>query len=104
MIDNEGMNLSLIKKLQIALDIVKGIEFMHSMKLIHRDIKSANIVMSNDYHAFITDFGNSKFINDIYHYNNRVQSPPSPVNSPRHQQLDESFIGTRGNYLFFLFY
>jgi len=40
-------------------DIVRGLEYIHSSKVIHRDIKPSNILLSNDNVAKITDFSES---------------------------------------------
>ena len=44
----------------ISLEIIKGIEFLHSKGIIHADLKSKNILLTEDYHVKITDFGVSK--------------------------------------------
>lgn len=48
-------------------DVAKGLEFLHNCGIIHRDVKSANmLVASLEYSASvrikITDFGTSKAI------------------------------------------
>lgn len=38
--------MSLQERLQIALDVVEGIRFLHSQGLLHRDIKLKNVLVS----------------------------------------------------------
>lgn len=49
----------------IAIQILEGIEFIHSKKISHGDIKPNNILLK-DNKVKLTDFGTSKFIEDIY--------------------------------------
>lgn len=49
----------LIKK--FLLDILEGLEYLHSMKVIHRDIKAANILVNHGV-CKLSDFGASKEI------------------------------------------
>lgn len=48
----------------LASDIILGIEYLHSKKMLHRDLKSLNILLcsdaANDWKAKIADFGTSK--------------------------------------------
>lgn len=48
------------KRLNIALDVAKGVEYLHSMaqhSFIHRDLKSANILLDDKFRAKVSDFG-----------------------------------------------
>ena len=46
----------------LALDVASALSYMHSYKVVHRDVKSANIVVGPDYQAFVTDFGTARVI------------------------------------------
>ncbi|KAJ9177878.1 hypothetical protein P3X46_009809 [Hevea brasiliensis] len=52
--------LSWTRRLSIALDVARGVEYLHSMTretFIHRDLKSSNILLDDDFHAKVSDFG-----------------------------------------------
>ncbi|XP_066344941.1 receptor protein kinase TMK1-like [Miscanthus floridulus] len=52
--------LSWKKRLNIALDVARGMEYLHNLghhRFIHRDLKSANILLGDDFRAKVADFG-----------------------------------------------
>ena len=54
--------LSLHDKIQIALDTAIGMNYLHTSKppIIHGDLKSANLLLTHDFHVKVCDFGLSR--------------------------------------------
>lgn len=58
---DEGLEpLGWNKRLTIALDVARGVEYLHSLahqSFIHRDLKPSNILLGDDMRAKVADFG-----------------------------------------------
>ncbi|KAJ7549108.1 hypothetical protein O6H91_07G040200 [Diphasiastrum complanatum] len=54
---NEAHSLPLKIILGMSLDIARGMEYVHSQGVIHRDLKSENLCLEKDLCIKITDFG-----------------------------------------------
>ena len=62
-----GIRLDWKKRLWIALDAARGLSYLHFLAdppIVHRDIKSNNILLDNHLHAKVADFGLSKPMGD----------------------------------------
>lgn len=42
---------------RIALEVAAGVAYLHQQEVIHRDVKSANVLLDADLHAKVSDFG-----------------------------------------------
>ncbi|XP_058093415.1 receptor-like kinase TMK4 [Magnolia sinica] len=66
--ENHGYEiLSWKQRLTIALDVARGIEYLHSLahqSFIHRDLKPSNILLGDDMRAKVSDFGLVKLAPD----------------------------------------
>ena len=51
---------------RIAIDIAKGLVFLHSRRIVHFDLKSPNILLTRDGTAKIADVGMAKFLAKNY--------------------------------------
>lgn len=48
--------------LQIASDIVRGIKYLHSQRIIHRDLKSSNLLLDKHLNVKVGDLGISRVV------------------------------------------
>ncbi|XVF40481.1 hypothetical protein PTKIN_Ptkin01aG0117100 [Pterospermum kingtungense] len=50
-------SLPLPKLIAIALEVARGMEYIHSQGVSHRDLKPENVLIDQDFHLKIADFG-----------------------------------------------
>lgn len=65
------------RALEIALDVASAIGFAHTHKVLHRDLRPANILLTATGLAKVTDFGTSRLLatQDLF-ARTRIGSPP----------------------------
>lgn len=60
----------------ICYNMLKGLDYMHSHKILHRDIKAGNVLITNDGKAKLADFGvSTKLLTTIQKHKTVVGSP-----------------------------
>ncbi|CAA6672844.1 unnamed protein product [Spirodela intermedia] len=65
--DNRSNDLSWSIRLKIALDVAQGLDYLHSFckpPIIHRDVKTTNILLNQSLEAKLADFGLSRLFHD----------------------------------------
>lgn len=55
--------LNLSEVLKFAIDVAKGMEYLHESNIIHRDLKTANLLMDTHQVVKVADFGVARFLN-----------------------------------------
>uniref|UniRef100_G1NHS0 Serine/threonine-protein kinase TNNI3K n=1 Tax=Meleagris gallopavo TaxID=9103 RepID=G1NHS0_MELGA len=67
LLHEQKRTLDLQSKLIIAVDVAKGMEYLHNLTqpIIHRDLNSHNILLYEDGHAVVADFGGNDLMIDL---------------------------------------
>lgn len=72
--------------------ILDAIEYMHSRGVIHRDLKPENVLLDDQMHVKITDFGTAKLLPDPR--DPRPQAADTGQNAGQDDKRAASFVGT----------
>ena len=58
--------LGLDERLRIARDVARVFQFMHALGIVHRDLKSHNILVDDHINIKLCDFGLARFKVSLY--------------------------------------
>jgi len=58
----QQLNLEVEEKIRIARDVAIVFEYMHHLGIVHRDVKSHNVLVDDNFNVKVCDFGLAKFM------------------------------------------
>ncbi|KAK8518266.1 hypothetical protein V6N12_017419 [Hibiscus sabdariffa] len=73
-------------RLEIAIETALALRYLHASDIIHRDVKTNNILLDKDFHVKVADFGLSRlFPTDVTHVSTAPQGTPGYVDPDYHR-------------------
>lgn len=60
-----SVNINLEMRMRIAKDVAQVWGYMHSLGIVHRDLKSHNILIDDNFNVKVCDFGLARFKADL---------------------------------------
>jgi serine/threonine protein kinase len=72
LLNKKSFKMDMPTIIKIAIQVAKGMDFLHSCNLIHRDLKSVNLLIDSEFTIKVCDFGLSRLIDRERHMTGNV--------------------------------
>ncbi|KAJ0433631.1 putative protein kinase RLK-Pelle-WAK-LRK10L-1 family [Helianthus annuus] len=74
-------------RMKIAIETASALAYLHASEIIHRDVKTDNILLDNTFCVKVADFGLSRLVpNNVTHVSTAPQGTPGYVDPQYHQR------------------
>ena len=77
-IHNDALDLSYGLRIKLAQDVARGMAFLHDGNMLHRDMKSLNVLIDENWVAKVADFGLTELVEDTTMEDGGPGGPPAP--------------------------
>ncbi|KAJ4973815.1 hypothetical protein NE237_006989 [Protea cynaroides] len=82
----ESGSLPWSTRMSIAIETAQALTYLHASDIIHRDVKTNNILLDQNFHVKVADFGLSRlFPTEVTHISTAPQGTPGYVDPQYHQ-------------------
>jgi len=90
------------RKLDLVYDVIKGLAHLHSVDIIHGDLRAANVLVDEHGNAVLADYGLTFIIDSSEFTTTKIAGParwtaPEILDSPDDEEVSEAHYSTKSD-------